>query len=85
MYNSSIKEKKGILRCLVFLAKTKLNIINVFVSKALIESYINHEEFVLVNNVLWEYNKAKEKIKSPESAVEFTIEKQWNRILSVVR
>ena len=52
MYNSSIKEKKGILRCLVFLAKTKLNIINVFVSKALIESYINHEEFVLVNNVL---------------------------------
>ena len=85
MYNSSIKEKKGIQRCLVFLAKTKLNIINVFVSKALIESYINHEEFVLVNNVLWEYNKAKEKIKSPESAVEFTIEKQWKRILSVVR
>ena len=44
-------------------AKTKLNIVEVLISKALIDSNIRHEEFVLVNNFLKEYNGMKEEIK----------------------
>ena len=42
------------------LAKTKLNSIEVLISKALINSYISHDELVLVNNVLKEYDDMKE-------------------------
>ena len=44
----------------VLLVKTKLNTIEVLVSKALIDLYINHDEFVSINNVLREYNEMKE-------------------------
>ena len=40
---------------------------------ALIDSYINHDEFVSVNNVLREYYEMKKEIKNPETSVEFTI------------
>ena len=43
------------------------------ISKALTESYINHDEFVTVNNMLTEYNEIKEDIKNPENAVEYAI------------
>ena len=46
------------------LAKFKLNSIEVLISKALIDSVISHDEFVLINNVLKEYNKMKEEIKN---------------------
>ena len=36
----------------VFLAKTKLNIKELFISKALIDSDISHDEFISVNNIL---------------------------------
>ena len=39
---------------IVLLAKTKLNTIKVLISKALINSFINHDEFVSVNNMLRE-------------------------------
>ena len=42
------------------LAKTKLDTIEVLISKSLIDLYISHDEFVLVNNVLREYNELKE-------------------------
>ena len=42
------------------LAKTKLDTIEVLISKSLIDLYISHDEFVPVNNVLREYNKLKE-------------------------
>ena len=42
------------------LAKTKLDIIEVLVSRALMDSYISHDEFVLVNNVLKVYDDMKE-------------------------
>ena len=45
----------------MLLAKTKLDTIEVLISKALIDSYINHDEFVLVNNVLRKYNEMKKK------------------------
>ena len=42
-------------------------------SKALSDAYINHDEFVSVDNVSREYNEMKEEIKNPENAVEYTI------------
>ena len=36
-----------------------LNTIEVLISKALIDSYISHDEFLSVNNVLREYNEIK--------------------------
>ena len=36
----------------MWLANTKLNTIEVLISKALINSNISHDQFVLVNNVL---------------------------------
>ena len=46
------------------LAKTKLNTIQVLISKALINFNISHDEFVLVNNMLKEYDDMKEEIKN---------------------
>ena len=37
---------------IVLLGKYKLNIIEVLISKALVDSYISHDKFVSVNNVL---------------------------------
>ena len=60
------KKKHGKL---VLLEKDTLNIIESLISKALINSYIIHDEFVSVNNVLREYNKIKEKLKNPETSL----------------
>ena len=59
------KEKKKHNR-IVLLAKSKLNSIEVLnsKSKALIDSLFSHDEFVLINNVLQEYNKIKERIQN---------------------
>ena len=46
------------------LAKPKLNIIEVLISRALIDSNISHDEFVSVNNVLKEYDDIKGEIKN---------------------
>ena len=46
------------------LAKSKLNKIEVLIYKALIDSIISRDEFVLINKVLREYNKIKEEIKN---------------------
>ena len=46
------------------LKKSKLNKIEVLISKALIDSVISHDELVLTNNVLKEYNEPKEEIKN---------------------
>ena len=72
-YKSSIKKTKKKHDKIVPLIKGKLNAIEVLISKALIDSYISHDEFVSVNNVLKEYNETKEEIKSPETSVEYTI------------
>ena len=45
-------------------AKSQLNRIEVLISKALIDSNISHDEFVLINNVLKEFYDMKEKIKN---------------------
>ena len=46
------------------LAKSKLNSIEVLVSKAIIDSAFGFNEFVLINHVLKEHNKMKEEIKN---------------------
>ena len=48
----------------MLLGKDKLNAIEFLVSQTLIDLYISHDGFVLVNNVLREYNKIKEQIKN---------------------
>ena len=63
-YKSIIKKKKKKHDKIVFLAKSKLDKIEVLISKALIDSVISHEELVLINNLLKEYNKIKEEIKN---------------------
>ena len=43
------------------LAKSKLNSIEVLISKTFINSKISHDEFVLLNNVLKKFYDIKEK------------------------
>ena len=50
----------------MLLEKAMLNTLEVLIVKALIDSYISHDEFFSVNNVLREYNEIKEEIKNPE-------------------
>ena len=54
-YMSIIKRKRKKRDRIVLLAKSKLNSIGVVISKALIDSNISHEEFVLINNILKEF------------------------------
>ena len=61
-YESIIKKKKH--DKIVLLAKSKLNSIEVLISKALIDSNISHDEFVLINNVLKEFYDMKEEIRN---------------------
>ena len=46
------------------LAKSKLNNMDVLVSKVSTDSNISHDEFVLTNNVLKEFDDMKEEIKN---------------------
>ena len=57
----------------MLLGKDKLNTIEVLTSKFLTDSYISHDEFVSVDNVLREYDEMKEKIKNPETSAEYMI------------
>ena len=68
-YTSSIKKKRKKHDKIALLAKAKLDTIKVFISKSLVDSYINHDEFVSVNNVLREYNEMNKEIKNPKNAV----------------
>ena len=72
-YKSFIKKKKKNHDKIVFLGKDKLNTIEVLISKALVESYISHDKFGSVNNILREYNEIKEEIKNRETSVEYII------------
>ena len=46
------------------LAKSKLNSVGFLISKALIDSNISHDQFVLINNETKEFDDLKEKSKS---------------------
>ena len=62
-YKSIIKKNKKHDK-IVLLAKSKLNNIEVLLSKALIDSNVSHNEFILINNVLKELNDMKEEMKN---------------------
>ena len=62
-YKSITERKKKKHDKIVLLATAKLNSIEVLISKALINSNISYDEFVLTNNVLKEYHDIKEGIK----------------------
>ena len=63
-YKSIIKKKKKMHDKIVLLAKSKLNRIEVSISKVLIDLNISHDEFALINNVIKEYKEMKEEIKN---------------------
>ena len=50
---------------IALLANTKLNTKQVWISKALFDSYIIHDEFALLNSLLKEYDDLKDEIKNP--------------------
>ena len=70
-FKSIIKEKK--YDEIVLLEKTKLDIIEVLISKTLIDSNIIYDNLFSVNNVLRENNKMKEEAKDSELSVKCTI------------
>ena len=63
-YKSIIKKKKRIHDKIVLLAKSQQNGIDLSISKALIDSNISHDEFILINNMLKEFYDMKKKIKN---------------------
>ena len=62
-YKSIIKKKKKKHDEVVIFAKSKLNSKNILISKASIDLKMKNDEFVLINNVLKEYNSMKDEIK----------------------
>ena len=58
---------------IVLLGRTKLDVIEVLVSKDLTDSYISHDKFVLVNDVLGEYHEMRNEIKNSETSVLYII------------
>ena len=58
----------------MLLGKNKLDAIEVLISKALIDSYINHDEFVSVNNVLNVCIEMRDEIKNSDTSVEYIIQ-----------
>ena len=64
LYKSMIRKKKKKHDEIVLLAKSKLNNIEVLISKALIDSNISQDEFVLINNLLKKIYDMKEEIKN---------------------
>ena len=57
-----IRKKKKKNDKIVLLAKTKLNSMEILISKALIDSNISRDEFILTNNLLKEYDDKKEEM-----------------------
>ena len=72
-YQSIIKKKKKRHDKMVLLEKDKVNAIQVVISKVLIDSCINHDEFGSVNNALREYYEMKKEIKNPQASVKYNI------------
>ena len=61
-YKSKTKKKKKKHDKIVFLAKSKSNMIEVLISEALADLKTSHFNFFLINNVLKEYDVMKEEI-----------------------
>ena len=64
MNTSIINKKKRKHDKTVLLAKDKFNSAKILIFKALIESYITHDELASVNNMLREYDDMKDTVKT---------------------
>ena len=62
-HKSIIKKKKKHNKIVMF-TKSKLNSMEVLISKALIDSVIGHDDFFLINNVQKKYAQMTEEIKN---------------------
>ena len=62
-----------------------LNTLEVSTSKVFLDSYVNKDKFVSVNNMLREQKEMKEKVKNPENAADYISKKKKKRIMSAVR
>ena len=58
------KKKKKKHDKIVLLTKSKLNSMEALISKNLTDSNVNHDEFVLINNLLKEFYDMKKEIKT---------------------
>ena len=72
-YKSIIKTKIKQHDNIGLLVTNKLNTIEVLISKSLIDLYISHNEFILVNHAKKECNEMKGEIKDPKNVVEYTM------------
>ena len=73
-YKIIIKKKKKKHDKIVLPGKDKLNTtLELLIPEDLIDLYISHDDFVLVNNMLREYNEMKKEIKDTETSVQYTI------------
>ena len=63
-YKSIFNKKKKKDDKILLVAKCKLNTLGVLISKTSINSFVSHDEFVLINNLLKVYNKMREEIKN---------------------
>ena len=68
---SIIKRKEKKHDKILFSVKSKLNKIEVLISKSLIDSNFSHDEFALINNVLKEYDEMKEEAKNIKIQLSF--------------
>ena len=57
----------------MLLGADQLRTVEVLISKAFTDSYISHDEFVSVNNVLGECNEIKKEIKNTKFSAEYNI------------
>ena len=72
-FRSIITKKRKRHNKIVLLGKSKINRIEVLISKALLDSTISHNEFVLINNLLKEYKEMKEEIKKIKFIEDFSL------------
>ena len=72
-YKSIIKEKYNKHEKIVLLGTYQLRTVEVLISKAFTDSYISHDEFVSINNVLREYDEIKKEIKNTKFSAEYNI------------
>ena len=66
---SIVKKKKKQHDEIILLGKSKLNNIGVLISKTLIDLVVSHDEFVLINYVIKEYDKMKEETKNLKNKI----------------
>ena len=84
-YKLIIQKNNKKLDNMVLLGNSMLNNDDVLISKVLIDSYISHDQFVSVKNVLRKYYEIKEETKIPKIYLEYSIEKQWRLTASVLK